>query len=132
MSGFARKLLVVVAVAAIAMAHTLAPHRVMALHGAGPSGVVLGAEKTNFGADAAAASDHHASGTPCHGHDDAAPKDRGKAPHDCCVAACHLIAMIDGGVEIVLTALPADRPLSVHPAMRDTPLGGIDPPPRIG
>lgn len=133
MQAFARKLTVILAVAAIAFAHTLAPHRVLASHGATHPGLLSVADARDIGSQSAVLADQHASGTPCHGHDDAGPAQPGQAkPHDCCVAACHFIAMIDGATDIVLAIVSADVPSLGHAVLRDTPVRGLDPPPRIG
>jgi uncharacterized protein involved in copper resistance len=118
---------------ALAVALALAPHPVQAAHGS-----ALGASEAsphNHGlgharAAVAPGSHHHSDGSPCLDDVESPGSDHAKSPHECCAAACHVVAAIDDLRSFSAVSRGVDVPVPLVATLREAIVGILDPPPR--
>jgi hypothetical protein len=127
-----RKLVVIVAMTAIAISSGIAPRLAHAAKHAVPGTPATAPHHEAVAPhdEAADRADHRADAAPCHEHgtSEQAP---GTPDHGCCVASCSAVAFIFGAVPFDVPSERTERVVTSVKLLRSVSLSGLDPPPRV-
>lgn len=118
---------------ALAVALVLAPHPMPAGHGSALVASEASPHMHGLGhtrAAAAPGTHHHSDGSPCLDGVESPGSDHAKSPHECCAAACHVVAAVDDMRNFSAMSRGLDVPVPLAATLREAIVGILDPPPR--